>query len=112
MLHHLSQPVAFATAPLGPENGPASARREGSGSDTDLEDPISRKFSRSVGKFLSRHNSASDSDGGAAGISTFPPKPHSATLADDWDDDDLDAECKTFSLPSHFRDLICVCRRR
>ncbi|TCD66453.1 hypothetical protein EIP91_001333 [Steccherinum ochraceum] len=99
MLHHLSQPVAFATAPLGPENGPSSARKEGSGSDTDLEDPISRKFSRSVGlissaktKLLSRNNSASDSDGGIAGISTFPPKPQASTLEDDWDEDELDAE--------------------
>lgn len=98
MLHHLSQPVAFATAPLGPEKGP-TPHREGSGSDTDMEDPVSRKFSRSMGiissartKFLSRHNSASDSDGGVAGINTFPPKPHPSSLGDDWDDDELDAE--------------------
>lgn len=105
MLHHLSQPVAFATAPLGPDSGPSSARKEGSGSDTDLEDPISRKFSRSVGlissaktKLLSRNNSASDSDGGVAGISTFPPKPQASALEDDWDEDELDAECKRFSF--------------
>lgn len=105
MLQHLSQPVAFATAPLGPESGPSSARRDGSGSDTDFDDPVSRKFPRSVGlitsartKLLSRHNSASDSDGGVAGINSFPPKPHSSIIADDWDDDDLDAECKWVSL--------------
>ncbi|KAH8107203.1 hypothetical protein BXZ70DRAFT_282945 [Cristinia sonorae] len=98
MLHHLSQPVAFATAPLGTENGTSTTRREGSGSDTDFEDPISRKLSRTTGiissartKFLSRHSSASDSDG-VAGINTFPPKPQPTSLGDDWDDDVLDAE--------------------
>ncbi|THH33979.1 hypothetical protein EUX98_g335 [Antrodiella citrinella] len=78
MLHHLSQPVAFATAPLGSENA-TTPRREGSGSDTDVEDPVSRTFTR-------------NSDGGLAGITTFPPKPHPSSLGDDWDEDELDAE--------------------
>ncbi|KAJ3492102.1 hypothetical protein NLI96_g249 [Meripilus lineatus] len=95
MLNYLSQPVAFATAPLGPpENSTSLTRREpGSSSDTDIEDPISRRISRGVGfmksaksKVLSRHGSsnASDSDSGRPGINTFPPKP---APIDDWDDD-------------------------
>lgn len=95
MLNYLSQPVAFATAPLGPpESSTSLNRREpGSSSDTDIEDPISRRLSRGVGfmksaksKVLSRHGSsnASDSDNGRAGINTFPPKP---IQIDDWDDD-------------------------
>ena len=98
MLNYLSQPVAFATAPLGPpENSTSLTRREpGSSSDTDIEDPISRRLSRGVGfmksaksKMLSRHDSsnASDSDSGHAGINTFPPKPHNVVPIDDWDDD-------------------------
>jgi hypothetical protein len=44
MLDNLSQPVAFATAPLGPDTRPL--RRDGSsGSDTDHEDTkYARKF--------------------------------------------------------------------
>ena len=52
MLEHLSQPVAFAIAPLGPpENGHSSSRRRdpSSSSDTDIEDTISRTLSRGVG---------------------------------------------------------------
>ncbi len=98
MLNYLSQPVAFATAPLSPpENSVSLTRREpGSSSDTDIEDPITRRLSKGVGfmksaksKMLARHgpSNASDSDSGRAGINTFPPKPlHSAPI-DDWDDD-------------------------
>lgn len=99
MLEHLSQPVAFAIAPLGPpENGHSSSRRRdpSSSSDTDIEDTISRTLSRGVGfvkaassKMLTRNDSypPSDSDSGRNG---FPPKP-STTLSfdDDWDDDIL-----------------------
>ena len=93
MLDYLSQPVAFATAPLSP---PETNRRDGSASsDTDIEDPISKTLSRGLGfvkaaksRMLTRHDSStnmsSDSDGGRAGINTFPPKPQPL---DDWDDD-------------------------
>ncbi|KAH9951394.1 hypothetical protein B0H21DRAFT_685234, partial [Amylocystis lapponica] len=112
MLDYLSQPVAFATAPLAPPSAsvshPAGRRRDGnSSSDTDIEDPISRRLSRGIGlmkaarsKMLTRNDSsatASDSDGGRAGPSTFPPKPqplHAIDLRDDWDEevraDDVD----------------------
>ena len=54
MLDNLSQPVAFATAPLGTEpNVPAKKkgiRRDGSSSsDTDLEEPLVTRFSRRFG---------------------------------------------------------------
>jgi len=103
MLEHLSQPVAFATAPLGPQLDPSSqngGRREGSSSeDTDIEDTRSKRLSRGIGlvkaarsKILARQDSAtSDSDGGRApGPSTFPPKPqptYAVDLRDDWDDE-------------------------
>ena len=90
MLNHLSQPVAFASAPLAPpeSNGNGS-------SDTDVEDPFSKTISRGLGfvkaaksRMLTRHDSSSnmssESDGGRAGISTFPPKPQPL---DEWDDD-------------------------
>lgn len=95
MLDYLSQPVAFASAPLSPpENG-------GAGSDTDVEDPISKTLSRGLGfvkaarsRMLTRHDSSttmsSDSDGARAGISTFPPKPQPL---EDWDDDLGDGKC-------------------
>ena len=109
MLEHLSQPVAFATAPLAPpENSPSSSRRrEGPGnSDTDVEDTITKTFNRGLdfvkaarSKMLVRHDSgnyASDSDSsGNAGITTFPPKP--MPIADDWDDD-IEADGKVSPL--------------
>ncbi|KAF8162995.1 hypothetical protein B0H34DRAFT_794745 [Crassisporium funariophilum] len=67
MLDNLSQPVAFATAPLGnPEtsNEPSSSankiedhrRRDGSlSSDTDVDEPIFSKFTRRIG--MSREGS-------------------------------------------------------
>ncbi|GBE82488.1 hypothetical protein SCP_0408720 [Sparassis crispa] len=105
MLDYLSQPVAFATAPLAPPSASAHRRHGGrdpsSSSDTDVEDPISKRLSRGIGlvkaarsKILSRHDSsatASDSEGGrAAGPSTFAPKPQ-PDYRDDWDDD-VDAD--------------------
>ncbi|KAF7791253.1 hypothetical protein EIP86_002267 [Pleurotus ostreatoroseus] len=96
MLDKLSQPVAFATAPLAPpENKPSSSRRrEASGSsDTDVEDTLTKTFNRGLDfvkaastRMLVRHDSSgtfSDLDTGKPGISTFPPKP----IADDWEDD-------------------------
>ena len=94
MLEHLSQPVAFATAPLAPpENGPSSSRIRTGNSDTDLEDTFTKTFNRGLdfvkaarSKMLVRNDSGtytSDSDSGRPGITTFPPKP----IADDWDDE-------------------------
>ena len=67
MLDNLSQPVAFATVPLGhPEspNPPSSPskindlRRDGSlSSDTDMDEPIFSKFTRRIG--ISREGSKS-----------------------------------------------------
>ena len=96
MLEHLSQPVAFATAPLAPpENGPSSSRRrEGAGSsDTDIEDTFTKTINRGLdfvkaarSKMLVRNDSGtctSDSDSGKPGINSFPPKP----ITDDWDEE-------------------------
>ncbi|KAI0361877.1 hypothetical protein OH77DRAFT_1416053 [Trametes cingulata] len=127
MLEYLSRPVAFATAPLAPEepqhpsssssSSPGGPRRgtktrEGSSSsDTDFEDPISRKISKGISLVKAAHSrmltkydsvygaggaaaataSGSTGEGGsAAGTSTFPPPPqptHAIDLNDDWDDD-------------------------
>lgn len=99
MLDYLSQPVAFATAPLAPPSpGEGSRRRDGSSSsDTDLEDVISKRFSRGIGlvkaarsRMLTRHDSsatASDSENGRAGSSAFPPRPIQEAVRDDWDDE-------------------------
>lgn len=100
MLEHLSQPVAFAIAPLGPpENGRSSPRRRdtSSSSDTDVEDTISRTLSRGVGfvkaarsKMLIRNDSYPPSSDSDSGRNTFPPKSSTATsFDDDWDDDIL-----------------------
>ncbi|KAI0646847.1 hypothetical protein C8Q79DRAFT_956667 [Trametes meyenii] len=121
MLEYLSRPVAFATAPLAPEQPPQPASspdsrrgvksREGSStSDSDFEDPISRKISKGISlvkaahsRMLTKYDSvygvgasghsspASEGEGvNRAGSSTFPPAPqpsHAIDLKDDWDDD-------------------------
>ncbi|KAI8998830.1 hypothetical protein BD414DRAFT_476201 [Trametes punicea] len=112
MLEYLSRPVAFATAPLAPEEPPRStpspgSRRGGktrdgnSGSDTDFEDPISRKISQGINlvkaahsrmltKYDSAYGQSSSSSGSGTDPSTFPPPPqpiHAIDLKDDWDDD-------------------------
>ena len=96
MLEHLSQPVAFATAPLAPPET-ASGSREGSGSsDPEFEDPITKTLNRGLGfvkaassRMLTRHDSSgnisSDSDSRRAGINSFPPRPQ--PIEDDWDDE-------------------------
>ena len=71
MLDNLSQPVAFATVPLGhpeipiPPSSPDKTddiRRDGSlSSDTDLDEPIFSKFTRRIG--MSREGSKSDRSG-------------------------------------------------
>ncbi|OSD02865.1 hypothetical protein PYCCODRAFT_1435151 [Trametes coccinea BRFM310] len=118
MLEYLSRPVAFATAPLAPEEPPQSSpsssknggrTRDGnSSSDTDFEDPISRKISKGISlvkaahsrmltKYDSVYGQGSNGNGTAtgeptsnAGSGTFPPPPqpiHAFDLKDDWDDD-------------------------
>ncbi|KAF8969806.1 hypothetical protein BDZ97DRAFT_1792699 [Flammula alnicola] len=71
MLDNLSQPVAFATVPLGnPESPNAAAsdakveeaRRDGAlSSDTDVDEPIFSKFTRKIG--MSREGSKSGRSG-------------------------------------------------
>jgi hypothetical protein len=71
MLDNLSQPVAFATVPLGHPEIPISLsspdktddiRRDGSlSSDTDLDEPIFSKFTRRIG--ISREGSKNDHSG-------------------------------------------------
>lgn len=97
MLDYLSQPVAFATAPLAPPERSSGSRNDGNASsDTDVEDAITKTFTRGIGfvraagsRMLIRNDSStnmsSDSDGGRAGINTFPPKPQ--PIDDDWDDE-------------------------
>ncbi|CCM02892.1 uncharacterized protein FIBRA_05006 [Fibroporia radiculosa] len=101
MLDYLSQPVAFATAPLAPTPQPqnSSHRDASSGSDTDIEAPVSKTMSRGIGlvkaarsRVLAYHSSnTSDSDSiHAAGPSTFPPRPQiifTGDARDNWDDD-------------------------
>ncbi|KAL4251635.1 hypothetical protein ABKN59_003795 [Abortiporus biennis] len=107
MLDYLSQPVAFATAPLGPpedSNGPSislSRRREpGSSSDTDADDSTTRRtasrgmsfMKAAKSRMLQRNGKMSDSGrDGRAGLTTFPPQPH-GSFVDDWDEDELDAD--------------------
>lgn len=96
MLDYLSQPVAFATAPLAPPENASGSRQDGNASsDTDVEDGITKTFTRSLGfmkaagsRMLARNDSftnMSDSEKERAGINTFPPKP--LTIDDEWDDD-------------------------
>ncbi|KAI0665013.1 hypothetical protein C8Q70DRAFT_941328 [Cubamyces menziesii] len=117
MLEYLSRPVAFATAPLAPEEPPqpspspsgrrGTKTRDGnSSSDTDFEDPISRKISRGISlvkaahsRMLTKYDSvygaggsgvAAEGSGSSIESSTFPPPPqpsHAIDLRDDWDDD-------------------------
>ena len=120
MLDKLSQPVAFATAPLAPpENKPSSSRRrEASGSsDTDVEDTLTKTFNRGLDfvkaastRMLVRHDSSgtfSDPDTGKPGISTFPPKP----IADDWEDDleECGTLCGPFNLMPTMKPTLTLC---
>ena len=71
MLDNLSQPVAFATAPLGNPEVPTESqvdikpeeiRRDGAlSSDTDVDEPIFSKFTRKIG--ISREGSKSGRSG-------------------------------------------------
>ena len=113
MLDYLSRPVAFATAPLVPEDPSAKAKaRDGSsGSDTDLDDPITKKISRGISlvkaahsKMLTRYDSSAtvSETEAASGPSTFPPPPqpsHAIDLRDDWDDDIRAFEGRSCQLP-------------
>ncbi|KAI0747916.1 hypothetical protein C8Q80DRAFT_1169069 [Daedaleopsis nitida] len=101
MLDYLSRPVAFATAPLAPEDPASKSRtRDGSSSsDTEPDDPISRKISRGINmvkaahsRMLTRHDSSGSVSASEATPkpTTFPPPPqpsHVVDLGGDWDDD-------------------------
>lgn len=102
MLDYLSQPVAFATAPLSASMS-KSRRDGGSSSDTDIEDPISRNISRGINlikatgsRILTRHDSSSNvadlgnKHAGLSKRSTADSDP--AEISDDWDDD-VEEEC-------------------
>ncbi|OCH95624.1 hypothetical protein OBBRIDRAFT_745393 [Obba rivulosa] len=128
MLDHLSQPVAFATAPLGPDldHQSQNGRREGSSSDdTDPEDARSKRLSRGIGlvkaarsKILTRHDSDSDSSR-IPGPSIFPPKPqptYAVDLRDDWDDevrayDDDDMSDSFCLIPSGSEPSVAVLKK-
>lgn len=96
MLDYLSQPVAFATAPLSASIS-KPGRDGGSNSDTDVEDPISRNISRGINlvkaagsRILTRHDSSttiSVPEGGRARPSTSSNAEVASDLSDDWDDD-------------------------
>lgn len=134
MLEYLSRPVAFATAPLAPEEPPkpspspsgrrgAKTRDGNSSSDTDFEDPISRKISRGISlvkaahsRMLTKYDSvygaggsgaAAEGSGSSIESGTFPPPPqpsHAIDLRDDWDDDirAFDGELQVYNLLKPF----------
>jgi hypothetical protein len=84
MLDNLSQPVAFATIPLGNDSNPASGtktpplpRRDGSlSSDTDVEEPMLSRLTRRIGM---NRNGRSALRGSLLGTSSTKPD-------DDFDD--------------------------
>ena len=104
MLDNLSQPVAFATIPLGPETpaSPASdrpspeARRDGNlSSDTDPDEPIFSKFSRKIG--LGNKNDKSRKAGQRSLSQASTSSQKSDFDFDDEDDDDfIDAGLSIF----------------
>lgn len=93
MLDNLSQPVAFATAPLGKPDAillsgtktpplPPHKRRDGNmSSDTDPDEPMFSRFTRRIG--ISREGSSGQLGNGASSSSS-KSKPSSQ---DDFDDD-------------------------
>ena len=96
MLDNLSQPVAFATAPLGNPDIPEESlqvksasepRRDGSlSSDTDADEPIFSKFTRRIG--ISREGTKTRSTKSSqklAGSSKPPSSPDNDILDDDDD---------------------------
>jgi len=96
MLDNLSQPVAFATIPLGPETpaSPASdrsspeVRRDGNlSSDTDPDEPIFSKFSRKIG--LGNKNGRSRK-AGQRSLSASQASTSSQKSDFDFDEDDDD----------------------
>ena len=103
MLDYLSRPVAFATAPLAPEDSNLNRARNGSwSSDTDQDDPIAKKISRGISlvkaahsRMLNRYDSTaagSETETASGSKTSFPPAPqpsHAFDLRDDWDDDIL-----------------------
>jgi len=96
MLDNLSQPVAFATIPLGPETpvSPASdrpsqeVRRDGNlSSDTDPDEPIFSKFSRKIGL---GNKSDRSRKGGQKSLSASEASTSSQNSDFDFDEDDDD----------------------
>jgi hypothetical protein len=94
MLDNLSQPVAFATVPLGHPETPTSpsspdktddVRRDGSlSSDTDLDEPIFSRFTRRIG--MSREGSKN----GHSGLSRKLPNNGKQTSLAEYDEDFLE----------------------
>lgn len=106
MLDNLSQPVAFATVPLGNPEAPNESqidvkseeiRRDGAlSSDTDVDEPIFSKFTRKIG--MSREGSKS----GRSGRSSRNPVSNSARPSYDSNDGDFEdflEEGMLISLP-------------
>ena len=134
MLDYLSRPVAFATAPLMSTDSTLKGKEGSTGSDTDADEPISKKISRGINlvkaahsKMLTRYDTsgaASPSETSVPGPSTFPPPPqpsHAFDMRDDWDDDirafEGNIKILLTSLPDicHLEDVlqsaISCCRR-
>jgi len=108
MLDNLSQPVAFATVPLGPEISKDTSTSDitapeirvdgGLSSDTDHDEPILSKFSRKIG--LGRKH---DMSGKTNQKSSSLTQPSSHSQADGFDfgedeDDFLETGLSTFIL--------------
>jgi hypothetical protein len=109
MLDNLSQPVAFATAPLGSSEAatpavnsatPSSAlRRDGSlSSDTDIEEPMVKRFTRRIG--MSRGGKKGDrSVGSSSGLDASTSKPH---MHEEEFDEDIFDEGESCSYSCHY----------
>ncbi|KII88963.1 hypothetical protein PLICRDRAFT_53460 [Plicaturopsis crispa FD-325 SS-3] len=97
MLDNLSQPVAFATAPLGAEP-PQQKRPEGSSSsDTDADDTLATRFSRKIKSAGSRVLAGDNSFGRGAKPRSQP----SVEVYDDFDEafaDDGDDSSESFCM--------------
>lgn len=82
MLDNLSQPVAFATAPLSPAT--RALRRDGSSSsDTDHEESMTTRVSRRIG--IGRSGRKQQQDGSSNGWVTAR---EDIDLGDEFEDDD------------------------
>ncbi|KDQ59448.1 hypothetical protein JAAARDRAFT_33011 [Jaapia argillacea MUCL 33604] len=109
MLDNLSQPVAFATAPLGPAASTTLQRKtigrnESFSSDTDLEDGIGTRLSRRFGLGKSVRGVGRDGSPAAAnpGITKFPPRAHVETPVVDLRDDLEEVHADDWDLTESF----------